>query len=539
METLWNKRTLPPPPTLTYAASKDVNTTRFLAHMSTAMGTLKQSSALSNEYAVLDRLLYKFNNQLRKEKVIQTMKMIKQALKRIAEMDMKAEFEKFYDSKQRTDGLKIDLPSKQMLQYLLVRLMGYAKLLIRVGHCCQEAYIYCMQKLGRGDLVRQMLLFASVTSRLWVLSQALGLHAISWYKDLYGYLEILEGPQVDWLPPKETLPPDLHDWLEIGKDLGEPKVHTGVYNLGLSDKSKVNLDDLLSKFSEEQCPSPTCTGGDETTLKADKGLDDPEGWDETLCLHQTMEPFDGDRVAKMDVNDYIDNLYSYGQVEDVGVSVTVNRSEFSQKKSPAPANHVVAKESAPTVPKPVPDMTIAHQDSEKQKTGPTTGMAEQRNLTSNQKRKLKDNAKQLKLKEKRLAKRKKRKEKEKTKMLKLAVKKQNERAGGKLGDKSKQTTSVKSSVAVEASSSKSSVAEWEGLSLAKRHELAVIADEVYGAERPAKKLKPGHDEGKGTSSAAHSVVKGFQPLSAEKRKVLAALSDSVKKHKKRKRGRTQ
>lgn len=104
-------------------------------------------------------------------------------------------------------------PTRQMMEYTLVRLQSLAKIFDRVYNVCLEAGTYFIQKLQVGHLWSAALVILSVVSRVWVLSQYIVKSACRWYNEMFQFLDVLQPSLVPWLPKGYHLPDNLYVWL--------------------------------------------------------------------------------------------------------------------------------------------------------------------------------------------------------------------------------------------------------------------------------------------------------------------------------------
>ncbi|XP_061191655.1 uncharacterized protein LOC133199846 [Saccostrea echinata] len=98
------------------------------------------------------------------------------------------------------------LPTQQMMEHLLVKLMGAKHLYKQTTKYCFTAYIHLKQQLSIGTLVPQNLTLMALISRLWVLAKTCLLNCTRWYGELYPCLEVFVPTVHPWLPDGVVLP---------------------------------------------------------------------------------------------------------------------------------------------------------------------------------------------------------------------------------------------------------------------------------------------------------------------------------------------
>ena len=127
------------------------------------------------ELAILSQFLYKNHNRFRNDKCQRFLKLIKKSSDRfLDELNLDKEVSKFsgvfpipIDIKNKE---KLYLPTKEMLEYILVRLYGGANLLWKMIVYCQKAGELSVQRIKLGHFWNIALNNLSCVSRLWGLS---------------------------------------------------------------------------------------------------------------------------------------------------------------------------------------------------------------------------------------------------------------------------------------------------------------------------------------------------------------------------------
>lgn len=158
---------------------------------------------LNVELSILSQFLYKNHNRFRNDKCHRFLKLIQKSANRFFnELKLDKEVLKFsgvfpipLDIKNKN---KIYLPTKQMLEFILVRLYGGGNLLWKLIAHCQNAGELCVQRLKLGHFWNIGLNNLSCVSRLWALSISMLVLVEKAYQCFLLLLPILPASNVKW-----------------------------------------------------------------------------------------------------------------------------------------------------------------------------------------------------------------------------------------------------------------------------------------------------------------------------------------------------
>ena len=202
MAKVWNKKDLEPPPVCLLKNFNDPDNTCLHEKTKDALTTcsqvLGQEKALSSEIYLLHRLLYKLRCQQRSLKSFRILKQIQTCLNNYQHMtlaDHVGSVKSIYEEIDFCD-INVYLPSQQMMEFVLTRLYGALVLLQKTADYCCTAYELLQQQLMSGMLIPQHMVFISLVSRVWTVSQSLKLHIKSCYNDIYPSIVKLEATAV-------------------------------------------------------------------------------------------------------------------------------------------------------------------------------------------------------------------------------------------------------------------------------------------------------------------------------------------------------
>lgn len=174
----------------------------FMSFFATRYDLIK--SNIEVELSILSQFLYKNHNRFRNDKCHRYLKLIQKTTHRfLKDLTLDKEVLNFsgvfpipMDIKNKN---KIYLPTKQMLQFILMRLYGGANLLWKLIIYCQNAGELCVQRLKLGHFWNIGLNNLSCVSRLWALSTSMLILVEKAYQCFLLLLPMLPVSNVKWL----------------------------------------------------------------------------------------------------------------------------------------------------------------------------------------------------------------------------------------------------------------------------------------------------------------------------------------------------
>ncbi|CAG9785528.1 unnamed protein product [Diatraea saccharalis] len=253
---LWNDRCLEPPPNNTFLCNYSNDSRHMSLMCNNIKKVLSKQLPLHKEGALLSRFIYKFDKKFRNDIGYRNFKKVNTALHKYLSLNLLKDIENF-DSLLPKNNEDNYLPTKQMLQYILIRIMTFAMIMKRICICSKQAAVYYMDRLKRGESYWMSLMPFALLSRIWSLSLILLQHCCSWYLNLYNYLDKLQLKGVEFLPAGYSLPKDLGLWLDIKNidDAGrfqwfcKKKIQVN-FNFSEDDNDDVNFDSILDFVKE-------------------------------------------------------------------------------------------------------------------------------------------------------------------------------------------------------------------------------------------------------------------------------------------------
>lgn len=215
MEALWNHMQLERPPNARCCIKrKKFDATTFRMVLEKAIKDLNSQELLHKEAAILSRLIYRMKRKFRNDKGVKAMSKINRALLNYLSLSLEKEYENL-KSYIEVDDKYVTLPSKQMVEYVLVRTQGFAKLLIRVEEVSKHSAHFLKSRITMGHAWSVALIAYAVVSRIWILTRHLVKRSCTWYNDLYQYLTLFNTSGLNWLPKDYEMTSNLEEWLAL------------------------------------------------------------------------------------------------------------------------------------------------------------------------------------------------------------------------------------------------------------------------------------------------------------------------------------
>ncbi|XP_046822861.1 uncharacterized protein LOC124425889 [Vespa crabro] len=215
MEAIWNRIHIEHPPNITWhIEAQKIDVTGLKKTLKRIIKDLESQNDMHTEAAILSRLIYRMKCKFRNDKGFKNMEKVNRALLNYLNLGLEKEYKNF-ESYIELSGIFVTLPSKQMLEYILVRTQGFAKLLARVEEVAKCAGTYLRTRIILGHAWTITLVAYAIISRIWILSKYLVKRSCIWYNGLYRFLNTFKMIGHPWLLKKDNLPSDLKSWLAL------------------------------------------------------------------------------------------------------------------------------------------------------------------------------------------------------------------------------------------------------------------------------------------------------------------------------------
>ncbi|KAJ2949825.1 hypothetical protein O0L34_g11141 [Tuta absoluta] len=238
----WNDASIQSPPVNTYKSDDRIDVQQLAHNCNTLIKFLAKQSPLHREAAICSRFLYKFDKKFRNDIGYRSLKKVNTALRKYLSLNLLKDFQNFLLLLPSQDDEQY-MPTRQMLEYVLLRLLAFSKIMLRICVCSKQAAVFYLDRLKRGESHWMSLMPYALLSRIWSISMVLLQQSSAWYSNLHPFLGQLKLKGINFLPPDYSFPNDLEEWLDM-KNLD---------NFGRfewSQKKQVKFDQLLGVDDE-------------------------------------------------------------------------------------------------------------------------------------------------------------------------------------------------------------------------------------------------------------------------------------------------
>ncbi len=189
----WNLKCLDGPPVVTFDYSSEEYQTRFRIdnfqvlfkqHLQSLVYLMDSSSyVLLTEKSLLEKLIYKNWNSLRKEKSMQSIQRLKRMLKtyeqlKFIELLRKIDELTFKNEKVNlSDYKKISLPSREILEHFLTRIYGvYRMFNFMLDLIREKIFFFLVKSIQMAVFMPNNLIFLGTVSRIYCILKKVTIH---------------------------------------------------------------------------------------------------------------------------------------------------------------------------------------------------------------------------------------------------------------------------------------------------------------------------------------------------------------------------
>lgn len=198
------------------------NLSKSLTKLSNAIKHYNEPILL--EESLLCEILYKYKVRLKKNVEIKYMLKIKKYLEKCKKLNLVNDVANFLSLVPKNQKLKnVYLPTRQMFEYILVRIQGYTKLFNKLINLTKNTAKYMVNKLTLGHYWTFALCALSTVSRVWEVSHHIVNECCACYKKIISVHKQLDLFGTKWLSDEYEFPKDLRAWLGITRTLDDLK----------------------------------------------------------------------------------------------------------------------------------------------------------------------------------------------------------------------------------------------------------------------------------------------------------------------------
>lgn len=180
-----------------------------------AINTFTNQKDLHKEAAFLSRCIYRLKLKFRSDKGLKAMEKVNRALLNYLHVNVVEVFKTFYDMIPQKHTKIIYLPTCDLMNYILIRIQGIAKLMVRIVEESKTAALYMQNRINIGHLWQPAFICVAVVSRIFTLAKNITKYCCTLYSELYAYSKQLKTINTPWLPLTYIFPQDLKLWLDV------------------------------------------------------------------------------------------------------------------------------------------------------------------------------------------------------------------------------------------------------------------------------------------------------------------------------------
>lgn len=236
-EEFWNSINLIVPSFSTYSVPrKNFGIENFKKYLENAINYFTDQKSFFEEVNQISQIIYLNSNQLRMMKGFQEMKKTHQAAIRFKRLNIVEILEAFNSYVADDFQSEILLPSKQNLDFVLIKLQGVSKILIRIITCSRKSARYFLGLIKMGSFYIKGSVFVATLAKVWDMSRQMCQYTVALYNNLRQFRDKLrEIKNCEWIACNCELPEKLEDWLG---DEFELFVNNETYDTKLLTKSE-------------------------------------------------------------------------------------------------------------------------------------------------------------------------------------------------------------------------------------------------------------------------------------------------------------
>lgn len=139
---------------------------KFLLVLNRIIKDLTSQELLHKEAAILSRLLYRMKTKFRNDKGVKSMSKVNKALLKYLSLSLEKEYEKLKNNVEINEKY-VTLPSKQMVEYVLIRTQSFTKIMLRVEEISKYTAHFLKCRINLGHAWSIALIAYAVISRIW------------------------------------------------------------------------------------------------------------------------------------------------------------------------------------------------------------------------------------------------------------------------------------------------------------------------------------------------------------------------------------
>ena len=196
---------------------------RLIKALIDAVKYFKNQDHFSMEAALLSRCIYRMKMKFRSDKGLKAMEKMNRCLRQYLHVDIDKVISNFYESLPKKNDRSVYLPTRGMLEHVLVRLQGVSQLLNRLVVTALIAANSMGNKIQMGHCWKLAFLIFSLVSRIWFIAKDILKYCCKFYEVVLDFRFVFEDVGKPWLPSEYKFPSNLEKWLNVSAENIMPK----------------------------------------------------------------------------------------------------------------------------------------------------------------------------------------------------------------------------------------------------------------------------------------------------------------------------
>ncbi|KAJ6633873.1 hypothetical protein Bhyg_16875 [Pseudolycoriella hygida] len=215
MALLWNDRNLSGPPIYTKDRyPKDLNLSA-LRQLIESMVTTYSTNTFNDTGALTSRLIARRSSSFRSQCGFKAFRKTNVALCRLKDISIISVLENFLGTLPDyiVEGAKLSLPTYDNFEFVMLRLQGLSKLLLRIAVSSRQSFALFRDMIKRNLFVETSALYVGLLAQIWHLAKTLSIKTREYYDALYRYKKYFPMKSADGSSVKALLCENLEDFL--------------------------------------------------------------------------------------------------------------------------------------------------------------------------------------------------------------------------------------------------------------------------------------------------------------------------------------
>jgi hypothetical protein len=288
MMALWNVKNLDPPPINSCRSSaKEVDVRLLGITIKDGIEFFENQQHLFTEATLLSRTVYRLKMKFRSSKDFKAVEKLNRVLRTYLHVQISKALKTLSNSiPQNYKANQSNMFTKNMMDFVLVRIQGLGKLLCRILETCKIVSGLTQQRLRLGHFWKIAMIIFAVTARIFVIARTILKYTCELYQSLLAFSSNLNNSGVRWLPKLYVFPSRLDDWLGVDwLDLENTVIEIPDEEPGMSYLNLLEDSDEDVEFCDEY-----------VLVKDDSLLEETEQLSESVELCEDTEEHSNDQV---------------------------------------------------------------------------------------------------------------------------------------------------------------------------------------------------------------------------------------------------